>query len=771
MDQEPETLEGTIPQQPSAELGDSPRPALPGCPGYRLVELLGQGGFGSVYRAWKKAPPHGEAALKILKPGHQSVEILARFALERQALALMDHPAIARFLDAGSTSDGRPFFVMELVRGKPITNHCRDARLPLADRLRIFAGVCLAVHHAHQKGVLHRDIKPSNVLVSVVNGSAEPKVIDFGIARAVSPEADLPPSLTQSLQLVGTLLYMSPEQASGRGNLDTRSDIYALGVLLYELLTGAPPFAHDKKQLTPQFFLRCLHETAPPRPSAALRVARDTTRETGRRDTPSLRELFGPAQVRGDLDWIVMKALEKDPERRYPSAAAFADDIRRHLDSLPVQAGPPDPAYRARKFFLRHRRPAAAAAAILAATLFGSVFSALQWSRAAEGARNEQSVKSALEASRKDSDRARVQIEETIRFAFQDLERQLDQPGETAVLTDLGAQAWDYLRLAPAPDSPSERTDLARTLLALARVHSVDSASPEVAEICFRASEVLGPHQSGELEPQETGLLRANIALEGARAGSGSSETLDAVMNSLSDLAPAESAEAPFVAAFSNICRDARKLAFAAGDLPAAERAATLESEAWDRHRNPLAIVSGEPDPAVLPYARALAQLAAVRQERGDGAARETARAALELAERALLTTERDGEESPDARELHDWAEILWEGHAVLARGCEGQDPEEAAALWLRAADAVSVLGVTSVALREKQARALHTAGRLLASLGEAGEAQAAWLEGKRILRDAQRRGAFPPEQQELLHVLEAQLQTHPGPFDEPGES
>ncbi|HUF63692.1 MAG TPA: serine/threonine-protein kinase [Verrucomicrobiales bacterium] len=332
------------------------RAGFPACPGYVLLEVLGQGGFGTVYRARRESAPRQAVALKLLKPGLRSAEILARFDSERQALALMEHPGIARFLDAGSTRDGRPFFVMELVEGKTITRCCREARMPLAGRLRLFAQVCLAVHHAHQKGVLHRDLKPSNILVCETEGEFYPKVIDFGIARAVFTDSELLPPLTRSRQLIGTLSSMSPEQACGKSDLDTRTDIYSLGVVLYELLTGSPPFAAaDKSGRTPAGFLRLLEETVPPRPSEQLRSSSASFRDSGSSNATAGSLPFGCGRLRGDLDWIAMKALEKDRELRYASAAAFAEDIQRHLDSLPVRAGPPHPAYLVCKFFRRHR--------------------------------------------------------------------------------------------------------------------------------------------------------------------------------------------------------------------------------------------------------------------------------------------------------------------------------------------------------------------------------------------------------------------------------
>jgi serine/threonine protein kinase/tetratricopeptide (TPR) repeat protein len=304
---------------------------------YRLIEILGQGGFGTVFLAEQEQPMRREVALKIIKLGMDTREVISRFEAERQALAMMDHPSIARVFDAGTTRSGRPYFVMELVRGKPITRYCDDHALPLRDRLQLFNQVCAAVQHAHQKGIIHRDIKPSNVLVTEHDGVPVPKVIDFGIAKATDQGAGERSVFTSMGQIMGTPAYMSPEQA-GLGNLDidTRSDVYSLGVLLYELLTGTVPF--DVTTLRGAFHFelqRIIREQEPPKPSSRVTTA--------------------GATLRGDLDWIVMRALEKDRSRRYESARELASDVERHLRDEPVTAGPPSASYRMQKFIRRHK--------------------------------------------------------------------------------------------------------------------------------------------------------------------------------------------------------------------------------------------------------------------------------------------------------------------------------------------------------------------------------------------------------------------------------
>ena len=320
---------------------------------YRLLELLGEGGFGSVYLAEQREPVRRRVALKVIKLGMDTREVIARFEAERQALSMMAHANIARVLDVGATDGGRPYFVMELVRGVPITEYCETQRLSLVERLQLFVPVCHALQHAHQKGIIHRDIKPSNVLVTVESGRPVPKVIDFGIAKATLQDLTDKTLVTLQQQLIGTPAYMSPEQAELTGlDIDTRSDIYALGVLLYELLTGATPF--DGRTLLDAGrteMLRIIREEEPRRPSA--RVGRSDGDEKGERRRPPEADLI--RRLNGDLDWIVMMCLEKDRTRRYETASELAADVQRHMSDEPVLAGAPSAAYRMRKFVRRNR--------------------------------------------------------------------------------------------------------------------------------------------------------------------------------------------------------------------------------------------------------------------------------------------------------------------------------------------------------------------------------------------------------------------------------
>jgi serine/threonine protein kinase/tetratricopeptide (TPR) repeat protein len=340
---------------------------------YRLLEEIGEGGFGKVYLAEQRTPVVRRVALKIIKPGMGSRQVIARFDAERQALAMMDHPSIAKVLDADATPDGQPYFVMELVQGTAITQYCDQHRLATAERLDLFIRVCHAVQHAHQKGVIHRDIKPSNVLVADVDGMPVPKVIDFGIAKAISTPLTDKTLHTELHQALGTPEYMSPEQAGTTfgTDVDTRADIYSLGVLLYELLTGTTPFEADRLRAAGWLeMLRIIREVDPPAPSTRLSEMQPMLpRIAAARQTDAVRL---PATIRGDLDWIVMKCLEKERNRRYDTANGLALDIGRHLAGEPVLAAPPRTGYRLRKF-VRRNRGAVTAAVLMVLLLLGGI--------------------------------------------------------------------------------------------------------------------------------------------------------------------------------------------------------------------------------------------------------------------------------------------------------------------------------------------------------------------------------------------------------------
>ncbi len=397
--------------QPPAGAADDLTGCRVGC--YKLLQRIGTGGFGEVYMAEQEEPVRRRVALKIIKLGMDTVQVIARFEAERQALAMMDHPNIARVFDAGATETGRPYFAMELVKGEAITTYCDRERLSILGRLDLFSQVCNAVQHAHQKAVIHRDIKPSNVLVSTVDGRPLAKVIDFGIAKATDHRLTEKTLFTEFHQMIGTPEYMSPEQAIGLPDIDTRTDIYSLGVLLYELLTGSPPF--EPEQIRSAAFAemqRIIREVQPPIPSARLSGLRLQRRATGRPghakrepgvapwsaepgdsavETLAQRRGTDPPAllrtIRGELDWIVMKCLDKDRTRRYETANALAIDVGRYLGGDAVHAAPPSAVYRFRKFVIRHRVSVTSTALVVLALAAG-LAAALTGLRAAVRARD-----------------------------------------------------------------------------------------------------------------------------------------------------------------------------------------------------------------------------------------------------------------------------------------------------------------------------------------------------------------------------------------------
>ncbi|MCC6428679.1 MAG: protein kinase [Phycisphaerales bacterium] len=357
---------------------------------YTLIGLIGEGGFGSVFLAEQSRPVRRQVALKILKAGMDTRQVVARFEQERQALAVMDHPGIAKVFDAGATQSGRPYFIMEYCTGQPITAFCDAHKLSIRARLDLFIQVCSAIQHAHHKGVIHRDIKPANILVDLVDNVPSAKVIDFGIAKATQHQLIAQSLHTQQHQLIGTPEYMSPEQAAGTLDIDTRTDVYSLGIVLYELLTGSTPFDAGLQSAAYAELHRIIRDTDPPAPSVRFKSSRDALGGVASDRAAAPAALL--VMLRGDLDWVVMKAIEKERARRYDSAAALAADIQRYLANEPVLAAPQSTGYRSRKFVQRHKGPVIAGAAIaltMVAGLIGTIYGMANANQKAREARYE----------------------------------------------------------------------------------------------------------------------------------------------------------------------------------------------------------------------------------------------------------------------------------------------------------------------------------------------------------------------------------------------
>ena len=462
-------------------MSDEQKPGLPVLIGpYRVLTLLGEGGFGAVYLAEQTEPVRRRVALKVIKPGMDSAAVVARFEAERQALAVMDHPCVARVFDAGTTPEGRPYFVMEHVKGVPITQHCDRQRLTVSQRIELFIQVCEAVQHAHMKGVIHRDLKPSNILVEYREDTSgvrvTPKVIDFGVAKSLDRPLTDKPLYTAVGELIGTPEYMSPEQAGTSGqDIDTRADIYALGVVLYELLVGQSPFDVDLlRRAGLGEVLRMLHEVEPPRPSTRLSAAtrsrilvrqEPTTparagqslniAEQRRTDVRSLRRV-----LKGDLDWIIMKCLEKDRARRYETSNALAMDLRRYLRHEPVLAGPPGAAYRIGKFIRRHRVPMAAASGITLALLAGVVGTGLALNEA-------QQQRAAAEQARAESTQRALELERVAEFQSSLLGELNPERIGQALLRDMTVHLEQAVAEQDLP--PGQRENLRRSFESVSR--------------------------------------------------------------------------------------------------------------------------------------------------------------------------------------------------------------------------------------------------------------------------------------------------------------
>jgi len=485
---------------------------------YKLLQMIGEGGFGSVFLAEQEQPVQRRVALKIIKLGMDTRQVIARFEAERQALALMDHPNIAKVLDAGATETGRPYFVMELVKGQPITAFCDQCRLSIEERLELFGQVCAAVQHAHTKGIIHRDIKPSNVLVNIQDGRPFTKVIDFGIAKATQSKLTERTLFTEHHQWIGTPEYMSPEQAQGSLDIDTRTDVYSLGVLLYELLTGSTPFSgKELRSAAYDELQRIIREVEPPKPSTRLSQNTETIAGVAASRQSEPRKLG--LVVRGELDWIVMKSLEKDRQRRYETPSGLAMDIRRYLSGEAVVAAPPGAAYRARKFLKRHRVVVSAGTAVAAALLVGIAGFAWQAHRA--GVQRNRAIAAESEALRRadelqrvadfqaqmleqvDPTTAGVRLTEDVRARFEAAIAKSALPDdERAAQVESFAGQWGRVN---ATDAARELID--RTILKPA-VTAVDTQFADQPVVAAMLRNVLGQRYHG------LGLYEAALALE-----------------------------------------------------------------------------------------------------------------------------------------------------------------------------------------------------------------------------------------------------------------
>jgi serine/threonine protein kinase len=468
---------------------------------YKLMERLGEGGCGVVYVAEQTQPVRRRVALKVIKLGMDTKAVVARFEAERQALAMMDHPNIAKVLDAGTTEVGRPYFVMELVRGIRITDYCDQNQLSTKERLDLFIKICQAIQHAHQKGIIHRDIKPSNILVTLHDGVPVPKVIDFGIAKATEGRLTDATVYTQLHQFIGTPAYMSPEQAEMSGlDIDTRSDIYSLGVLLYELLAGSTPFdGQELMSLGIDAMRKTIREKEPVRPSTRFATLKgeDLTTTAKRRSTDKTKLMH---QLKGDLDWIVMKCLEKDRTRRYETANGLAADLKRHLNNEPVVARPPSTVYRIQKAIRRNKISFAAGTVVFGALLLGIIATTWQSVRATHAkqeavAAQAQAVAAQVEESkqRQQADAARGQAEGLVGFMIQDLQPSLKDYGRLSLLRQVDEKTVSYYAALP-PELRNATTDLAQAD-AIEALAEILASSGDMKSAAAKGGEALALYQ------------------------------------------------------------------------------------------------------------------------------------------------------------------------------------------------------------------------------------------------------------------------------------
>jgi serine/threonine protein kinase len=575
---------------------------------FKLREELGEGGMGVVFVADQIEPVQRRVALKVIKTGADSARVLARFEQERQALALMDHPNIAKVLDAGMSrpaapgAPALPYFVMELIKGVPLTRYCDDAKLTPRQRLELFIPVCQAVQHAHQKGIIHRDLKPSNILVGLYDGKPIPKVIDFGVAKATGPRLSEHSVYTEVGSVIGTLEYMSPEQAELNNlDIDTRSDIYALGVILYELLTGTVPFT--RKELQSFGFaemLRVIKEREPPKPSTRLSASRELPTVAAVRQTEpaKLSKL-----VRGDLDWITMKALEKNRSRRYETANGLALDIQQYLSDEPVLAGPPSAGYRLRKFARRNKGPVLAAAAVAIALLGGAAITTWQAVRAKRA-----EVDARREEANAVAERARADEEAATATALYEFARE-------KIIGEFRASADELGRiLDEMVDGPTAKSRRAQFVASFRRFKRANDALRSLAE------------KASKLPPRTRG---QDNALESA-AGTAAADLTQKMLNMIT-------VAQRFPIEMTGVLQEALGVPAPPND-----------------------------DSSILARA-VLAAIAAERQSPGSRLAKEASDKAMASLRKYFATVNRDVPDllhDPDLavlRNRHDWADLLWD--------------------------------------------------------------------------------------------------------------
>ncbi len=583
---------------------------------YRIIQMLGEGGFGSVFLSEQERPVKRRVALKIIKLGMDTRAVVARFEQERQALAVMDHPNIAKVFDAGATPTGRPYFVMEYVEGDSITQFCDARRLDIPARIALFMQVCAAVQHAHTKGVIHRDIKPANVLVSESGDGLSVKVIDFGIAKAMDRTLTDRTIFTELRTMVGTPEYMSPEQASGSADLDTRTDVYSLGVLLYELLTGTPPFdPRDLRSAAYDQMQRIIREVEPPRPST--RLSQNATVES-----LAAQRSIAPARLttilKGELDWIIMHALDKERARRYESPSALSADLSRYLSGKAVSAAPPSRVYQARKFVTRHRLPVAAAALLalsLTAGAIGTTYGLIQ--ARAQASRADANAATALRSAA-----AADSVSELMRTMVKRADRGREGGRTDITVREVLDAAAEELAANPQANEPLITARLAHTIGDTYRELSLFSEAEPMLRLAVQTSKGLGPEH---IDQYIASLNDLGALLKARGDFAGATQAYDEAM----PLAQAQ--RPPDLITISNIRNNQAALAVKQGHVQVAEAMLQEDCAALEK-----AGLTSDPQ-----YTMALQNLAAVYFEKGDAnSAEKVYQRVVELRRSAPLSPE-----------------------------------------------------------------------------------------------------------------------------------